>query len=176
MQMGPGLRRAALAVHVVSSVGWIGAAAAYLVLGVAAGISDDPATVRAAWIAMELIGWYGIVPISILALITGLIMSLGTPWGLLRHYWVLIALVLTVVSLIVLILHMPTVTAAAALARTADDSTVAQLGGDVLHPALGLVVLTVVAVLNLYKPRGLTAYGRRQQAQARNRSRTNTMS
>ena len=111
MQMGPGLRRAALAVHVVSSVGWIGAAAAYLVLGVAAGISDDPATARAAWIAMELIGWYGIVPISILALITGLIMSLGTPWGLFRHYWVLIALVLTVVSLIVLILHMPTVTA-----------------------------------------------------------------
>ena len=167
MQMGPGLRRAALAVHVVSSVGWIGAAAAYLVLGVAAGISDDPATVRAAWIAMELIGWYGIVPISILALITGLIMSLGTPWGLFRHYWVLIALVLTVVSLIVLIAHMPTVSATAALARTADDSTVAQLGGDVLHPALGLLVLIVVAVLNLYKPRGLTAHGRRQQAQAR---------
>ena len=71
---------------------------------------------------------------------------------------------------------MPTVTATAALARTADDSTMAQLGGDILHPALGLVVLTVVAVLNLYKPRGLTAYGRRQQAQARNRSRTNTMS
>jgi hypothetical protein len=175
MQMGPGLRRAALAVHVVSSVGWIGAAAAYLVLGVAAGISDDPETVRAAWIAMELIGRYGIVPISILALITGLIMSLGTPWGILRHYWVVIALVLTVVSLIVLIAHMPTVTATATLARTADDSTMAQLGGDVLHPALGLVVLTVVAVLNLYKPRGLTAYGRRQQAQARNRSRTNSM-
>ena len=175
MQMGPGLRRAALAVHVVSSVGWIGAAAAYLVLGVAAGISDDPATVRAAWIAMELIGWYAIVPISILALITGLIMSLGTPWGILRHYWVLIALVLTVVSLIVLILHMPTVTATAALARTADDSTVPQLGGDVLHPALGLVVLIVVTVLNLYKPRGLTTYGRRQQAKARNLSRSTTI-
>ena len=40
----------------------------------------------------------------------------------------------------------------------------AQLSGDVLHPALGLVVLTFLAVLNLYKPRGLATYGRRQQA------------
>ena len=140
---------------------------ARLPLGVAAGIGVQPPTVRAAWIAMELIGWFVIVPIGALALITGLIMSLGTPWGLLRYYWVLIAFVFTVVSLTVLILHMPTVTAVATVARTADDPTVARLGGDVLHPSLGLLVLSVVAVLNLYKPRGLTAYGRRRQAKPR---------
>ena len=162
MAMPPALRRAALAVHIVSSVGWIGAAAGYLVLGVVAGASEQPLTIRAAWIGMELIGWLVVLPLGCLALLTGLVMSFGTPWGLLRHYWVLIAFVLTILALIVLILHMPTVTAAAELARTIEDRAVAGLGGDVLHPALGLVVLIVVAVLNVYKPRGVTPYGRRK--------------
>jgi hypothetical protein len=162
MAMPPGLRRAALAVHIVSSVGWIGAAAGYLVLGVVAGVSEEALTIRAAWIGMELIGWLAVVPLGCLALLTGLVMSLGTPWGLVRHYWVLIAFVLTVLSLIVLILHMPTVTAGANLAHTINDRAVAELGGDVLHPALGLVILVVVAVLNVYKPRGVTPYGRKR--------------
>ena len=76
---------------------------------------------------------------------------------------VLIALVLTSLALAVLILHMPSVTATAATARTGDDQEVLSLGGDILHPALGLVVLVVIAVLNLYKPRGLTGYGQRRR-------------
>jgi len=164
MMMPTGVRRVALSVHVICSVGWIGAAVAYLALGVAAEASRRPQTVRAAWIAMELTGWYVIVPLAVLALLTGLVMSWGTSWGLLRHYWVLFALGLTTVSLVVLLLHMPTVSAMAQLARTAGDSVVATFGGDILHPALGVLVLVVVAVLNVVKPRGLTRYGRHQQA------------
>lgn len=164
MIIPPALRRAALAVHVITSVGWIGAVVAYLALGIAAAMSEQPQTVRAAWIAMELTGWLVIVPLAVLAFLTGLVMSLGTVWGLVRHYWVIFAFVLTTVALVVLLLHMPSVTTAARVARTADDATVLQLGGDVLHPALGLLVLVVVAVLNLYKPRGLTRYGRRRRA------------
>jgi hypothetical protein len=164
MLMTAGLRRAALAVHVITSVGWIGAAGAYLSLGVAARVSDQVSTVRAAWIAMELIGWLITVLLGCLAFLTGLVMSLGTQWGLIRHYWVLIALILTSLALAVLILHMPSVSATAAIARTANDQAVLQLGGDIAHPALGLLVLVVVAVLNLYKPRGLTRYGQRQRA------------
>ena len=162
MAMSASLRRAALAVHIICSVGWIGAAAGYLVLGVLAAVSEEPLTIRAAWIGMEVIGWRAVVPLGCLAFLTGLVMSLGTPWGLVRHYWVLFALVLTVLALTVLILHMPTVTAAANLARTVDNRAVIALGGDVLHPALGLVLLVVVAVLNVYKPRGLTGFGRKR--------------
>ena len=164
MVMPPPLRRAALAVHVITSVGWIGAVVAYLALGIAAAVSEQPQTVRAAWIAMELTGWVVIVPLGVLAFLTGLVMSLGTVWGLVRHYWVIFAFALTTVALVVLLLHMPSVTTAARVARTADDATVLQLGGDVLHPALGLLVLVVVAVLNLYKPRGITRYGQRRRA------------
>jgi hypothetical protein len=162
MAMSVSLRRAALALHIISSVGWIGAAAGYLVLAVLAAMSEEPLTIRAAWIGMEAIGWQAVVPLGCLALLTGLVMSLGTTWGLVQHYWVLFALVLTVLALIVLILHMPTVTASANLARTVDDRAVVALGGDVLHPALGLVVLVVVAVLNVYKPQGVTGLGRKR--------------
>jgi hypothetical protein len=99
MQMAPRIRKAALAMHICSSVGWIGAAFAYLALAVAAQVSQQASTVYSAWTGMELIGWAVIVPLGCLAFLTGLLMSLGTSWGLVRHYWVLIALVLTTLVL-----------------------------------------------------------------------------
>ena len=166
MPMSPGLRRTVLAAHIVCSVGWLGAAAAYLALGVAAEVSMQPQILRAAWIGMELSGWYVIVPLACLAFLTGLVLSLGTHWGLFKHYWVVIALVLTTLLLVVLLLHMPTVSTLASLARTADDDAASRLGGDVLHPAVGLLVLIVITVLNVHKPRGLTPYGQRRQTKA----------
>jgi uncharacterized membrane protein len=159
-----------LTVHVICSIGWIGAAAGYLSLGVAAQTSGDPETVQAAWIAMALSGWVIIVPFGCLAFVTGIVMSVGTRWGLVRHYWVVIALVLTTLSLAILLLHMPTVITMEQLARKADDAAVLQQGGDIVQPGLGLIVLLVIAVLNMFKPRGLTRYGRRKQADERYRS------
>lgn len=167
MTMAPGVRRFALAAHLSFSVGWIGAVVAYLGLAAAAQASEDAMTVRGAWIAMELVGWYVIVPLAVASLVTGLVMALGTRWGLFRHYWVLFSLALTVFATAVLLLHMPTVSSTADVAREADAARLDTLGGDLGHPAIGLVVLLVVLVLNLYKPRGLTRYGRRRQDERR---------
>ena len=163
MTMTPGLRKFALTVHLTFSVGWIGAVVAYMALGVSAVTTEDTQTVRAAWIAMELTGWYAIVPLALAALLTGLIMSLGTPWGLFRHYWVLITLALTILATVVLLLHMPDVSAVAAMARGADGADLAGFGGDLAHPGVGLLVLLAITALNVYKPRGLTRYGWRKQ-------------
>jgi hypothetical protein len=163
MTMTPGLRKFVLSMHLTFSVGWIGAVVAYLALGVSAVTSQDVQTVRAAWVAMELTGWYVIVPLALASLLTGLVMSLGTPWGLFRHYWVLISLVLTIFSVAILLLHMPTVSALADMAREAGGADLAGLGGDLLHPGIGLLVLLVITVLNVYKPRGMTPYGWHKQ-------------
>jgi hypothetical protein len=172
MTMPPGLRKFALAAHLALSVGWIGALVAYLALSVAAATGQDAQTVRAAWIAMDLTGWYAIVPLALASLLTGLVMALGTKWGLFRHYWVLFSLMLTVVATVVLLLHMPDVSVLADVAREAEGARPDGPGkhlyarleeGDLLHPGLGLVVLLVIQVLNVYKPQGMTRYGRRKQ-------------
>lgn len=167
MTMTPRLRKFALTVHVTFSVGWIGGVVAYLTLGVAAVTSQDTQTARAAWTAMELIGWFAIVPLALAALLTGLIMSLGTKWGLFRHYWTLISLVLTVLATVVLLLHMPDVSFLADVAQEAEGARLDGLGGDLFHPGLGLMVLLVIQVLNVYKPQGMTPYGWRKQHEQR---------
>jgi hypothetical protein len=165
--MKPGVRKFALSAHLTFSGGWIGAVVAYLALGVAAVTSRDVQTVRAAWTAMELTGWYVIVPLALASLLTGLVMALGTRWGLFRHYWVLFSFVLTIFATVVLLLHMPTVSSMTDLAQEAEGATLEALGGDLLHPGIGLVVLVVIQTLNMYKPPGMTRYGWRKQQEQR---------
>jgi hypothetical protein len=170
--MPPAVRKLALTVHLTSSVGWIGAVIAYLALGVAAITSSDVQTIRASWTAMDVTGWWVIVPLAIAALVTGLLMSLGTQWGLFRHYWVLISLALTVVCAVVLLLHMPTVSNMARIARSSEGDDLRALGGDLFHPGVGLLLLLAITVLNVYKPTGLTPCGwRKQREQAPRRAR-----
>lgn len=85
--MTPALRKLALTAHVVCAVGWIGAVAAFLALALAGLVSADAQAARAMYLAMDLTGWYVIVPLCLASLATGLVQALGTPWGLVRHYW-----------------------------------------------------------------------------------------
>ena len=170
MKLSPGLRKFALGCHLLFAIGWIGAVLAYLTLATAAEVSDSPNTVRAAWIGMELSGWYAIVPLAVASLITGLVMAVGTRWGVFRHYWVVFSLALTTFAVTVLVLHMPTVSSHADTARDADRAELAGLGSDLAHPLIGLLVLLAVLVLNIYKPRGLTRYGQRKQVEQGKRS------
>jgi hypothetical protein len=176
MPMPPTIRKLALAIHLTFSIGWIGAVVAYLVLSTAVMTTDDPMTLRGGWLAMDVVGWYAIVPLALGSLATGLVMALGTKWGLFRHYWVLISLLLTVFAAAVLLLHMPDVSALAEAARDAEASAAGEPDGhlyarlrqgDLLHPGLGLVVLVVVQVLNVYKPSGMTPYGWRREEERR---------
>jgi hypothetical protein len=166
MMMPTGLRKFVLTVHLTASVGWIGAAIAYLSLVLAAMTSTDTQVLRAAWIAMALTGWLAIVPLAIASLLTGIVQSLGTKWGLFRHYWVLISFALTILATVVLIQHMQTVSFMADMAaemNIADVSSIRDgLGGELVHAGVGLVVLLVIQVLNVYKPQGLTPYGWRK--------------
>ena len=114
--MTPRLRKVGLTTHIVSSVGWPGAVAAFLVLSIAGLTSRDVETVRGAYYAMNLIGRLVIVPLSLTALATGLVQAVGTEWGLVRHIWVLTKLVLTIFSTVVLIAKIPLMGRAARLA------------------------------------------------------------
>lgn len=165
MTMPPRLRKFALAAHITVAVGWIGAVAGYIALDVAAATSRDVRTLRAAYLGMELIAWYVIVPLAVASLLTGLVMALGTRWGLFRHYWVLVSLLLTLIATVVLLAETRTIgylADTAADPATSDDDLRA-FGSTLVHSVGGTVVLVVILVLNVYKPRGMTRYGWRKQ-------------
>lgn len=162
MSMSPALRKVTLTVHIACSVGWLGAIAAYLALNIPALASDNIQTVRAAYLMMLPVGWYAIVPLATATLLTGIMLSLGTAWGLFRYYWVVFSLIITIVAFAVLLGHMADVSALAAMAADTNADT-GHLAGDLPHSVGGLIVLLVPLVLNIYKPRGLTRYGARKQ-------------
>lgn len=155
--MTPAVRKAALIVHVISSIGWLGAVVAFLALAIAGLASDDTSTVRSAYVASAFLGWYVIVPFSLAALVTGVVQSVGTEWGLFRHYWVVIKLLLTIGATALLPMHLGV---ASRLSRLAVERALAvddlrglrvQITGDAVA---ALVVLLVATVLSLYKPWG----------------------
>ncbi len=61
-------------------------------------------------------------------------------------------------------------------ARAASDAQLASLGGDVAHPSIGLVVLLVIHVLNIYKPRGRTRRGQRTRTRSSDLERDEALS
>ncbi|WP_197022347.1 hypothetical protein [Candidatus Blastococcus massiliensis] len=135
--------------------------AAYIALDVTAVVSGDVERVRSAYVAMELVALYVIVPLALASLVVGIINALGTPWGLFRHYWVVVKLLLTAAAATVLLLETRTIRSLAEAAGAGADPR--DLSGSLPHSIGGLVVLLVITGLSLYKPRGVTRYGWRKQ-------------
>jgi hypothetical protein len=164
MTIGPRLRQLALTAHVASSVGWLGAVAGFLALAVVGLTSEDAETARGAYLVMEPAAWFILVPLAVASLLTGLVQSLATTWGLFRHYWVLFKLLINVFATVVLLMYMETFSYMADVAAdpTADLGVVRN-SSPALHAGAALLLLLTATTLAVYKPRGLTPYGQRKQ-------------
>ena len=171
--MRPRVRALALTAHITASAGWLGAVVGFLALAVAGVASEDVETVRGAYVLMEPFAWFVLVPFAVASLVTGLVQSLGTTWGLFRHYWVVAKLVINLFATAVLLTYMETLRE---LAADPPDTTLAELdamrsGSPLIHAAAALLLLLLAMILAVYKPRGMTAYGQRKQRELRDRSR-----
>jgi hypothetical protein len=149
----------------------LGAVAGSLALAVAGLTSQDSQVVRAAYLMLEKTGWFVLVPLSFASLLTGLVQSLGTRWGLFRHYWVLAKLLINVFATVILLLYMQTLGDLADLAKAtplpSSDVSGLRNPSPVVHAAVALLLLLVATTLSVYKPRGTTPYGRRKQREQR---------
>ena len=159
------LRRFLFTTHVTSSVGWIGAALVFLALAVIGLTSQHEPTVRGVYLVMAPAAWFVLVPFAHASLLSGVAISLSTPWGLFRHYWVVAKLAITLFATVILLIYMETFQQ---MAGVAADPVVA-LGlvrnpSPMVHSILALVLLVLATVLGVYKPVGMTEYGKRQQA------------
>lgn len=165
MVMPPRARKFVLTAHIVTAVGWLGAVTAYIALDVTAMVSQEAPVLRAAYLAMETTVSYAIVPLAVASVLIGVVNALGTSWGLARHYWVLAKLLLTLFATAILLVETRTVSTLAEAAATSADPR--ELPGTLVHSVGGLVVLLVITIISVYKPRGVTRYGWRQQQAVR---------
>jgi hypothetical protein len=172
--MTPFFRKLTITAHVSFSVGWVGATAAFLALSIAGLTSHDPDVVRGAYLSMDLVSRFVIIPMCLAAVTTGLVQALATPWGLFRYYWVLIKFGLAVFATFALLVHELGVMAEAAR-RVSGASAEMLLRADlsslktelVRAPSLAIVLLVVITTIGVYKPWGLTPYGQRKQQERR---------
>lgn len=86
--------------HVVLSVGWLGAGAANLVLAVTAATTSSPTSRRVSYELINRLDFALVIPLAFGSLASGVLISVVTPWGLIRHWWVLVKLALTVVVIV----------------------------------------------------------------------------
>jgi hypothetical protein len=170
--MSPRLSKLALTAHVVSSVGWLGAIASFLALAIVGLGSEDAQLVRGVYLVAEPLTWSVIIPLALASVLTGVVQSLGSKWGLFRHYWVLFKLVIAVVATVVLLMYTQTVGVLADVAAE-PGADLGELRGAtfVLHSGAALVLLLVATVLAVYKPRGMTPYGQRKLDEERSAAR-----
>jgi hypothetical protein len=157
--LSPRTRKLVLAAHIVVSVGLLGISAALLILGSVAALTSDPETARAAYRSMGIFTRGVVQPGAILAIVTGVILSLGTKWGLVKHYWIVAKLVLTAAAILVGMLVIgPNVQKAITL-TSGGAPVVAQAWGStkLLLAAASManvLMLGAATVISVYKPGG----------------------
>lgn len=153
-------RRGLLVAHVSVSVSWLGLTVGLLALGITAFSTGDPATARAATRAMKVFGDWLVIPVASATLLSGLILSLGTRWGLARHRWVWTKFWLTLVTTGLSVFSLrPGINEAAE--RGAVDISL------IVAPSVASAAYLFMTAISVLKPWGPTRRGRRLRVSAR---------
>ncbi|MEV7400239.1 DUF2269 domain-containing protein [Streptomyces sp. NPDC091267] len=153
-------RRSLLVAHVAVSVSWLGLTIGLLTLGISAFLTDDPLTAQAATRAMKIFGDWLVVPIALLSLLSGLVLSLRTPWGLARYRWVWTKFWLTLISTALSVFSLRPGINEAAERGTADINLV-------VAPSVATATYLFITALSVLKPWGPTRRGERLRVSAR---------
>ena len=155
-------RKIVLTAHVLGSVGWFGIAIMVAFCGIVASTTSDPALPDALFRTMHAAVWLS-VPVGIVAVLTGAVLSLGTEWGFVRHWWVVAKIV---ISFVVIATDVVVISAASNDAIVTGVAPNPLVDGAIAH----CVVLAVATVLSIWKPKGRTPLGRRRAGAAAGRS------
>jgi hypothetical protein len=141
---------------------------AFLALAVIGLTGDDERTVRGAYLVMAPAAWFVLVPLAHASLLSGIALSLGTTWGVFRHYWLVLKLGITLFATVILLIYMGTFRQMAVVAADPVlDLAVVRNASPIVHAILALILLLAATVLGVYKPFGMTAYGRRNYDEQR---------
>jgi hypothetical protein len=160
-------RRLLITLHVALSVGWLGASMVMLTLAITARASQSGGPARSAYWAMHLLADVLLIPLSLSVLLIGLAVAATSPWGLLRHRWVLVKLIATCAAVTLSLLALPVMTGIAY-----RDATWHALGAErdagtrlVIASSISVALYLSLTTISILKPWGPTARGRRSARQ-----------
>lgn len=158
LSLGRRTRQAVLVLHIVSAVGWIGVDLALLPLALTGLLSDEGTTVAAAYRAVALLVPWTVPALSVAILGTGVLLGLGTKWGLVRYRWVLVKLAISLaLTALVFVALLPGVLALEVPSGATGDEVRAALEDPALFlypPIVSGSALTLAVVLSVVKPWG----------------------
>ncbi len=159
-------RKGVLAVHIACGVGWMGADVLLGVLVLAGRLSDDGNTVAAAYTAIRLVVPPVVPVLATGMLITGVLLGLGTRWGLVQWWWVVVKLTIGIVltALVFVALVPSALSIPDGLTGTADHirDLLGRTGQDLMFPPfVSFAALGFALVLSVYKPWSKTRWGRK---------------
>jgi hypothetical protein len=156
-RLGAGTRKGVLVVHIASAGAWLGIDVVMAVLVFTALATDDNRTKALSFQALELVAVWPLLVTGLVCLLTGLLLGLGSKYGLVRYWWVAVKLVLNLLLTgLVLVALAPEVAAHAEQARRflAGEPTALGVGDLIFPPIVSPTALLVAFVLAVFKPWG----------------------
>ena len=90
-----------LTMHIIVSVALIGDSAGYLAIAINAPAVTDSMIDKVPYQILHMLAFVFGIPLSFAALLTGLLLSLSTKWGVFRYPWVTTKLLLTLSVILV---------------------------------------------------------------------------
>jgi hypothetical protein len=139
-RLSPGPRKWLVAAHTLVGVGWFGIVLAKLVLEIVAGSTGDLSLARAGFVFASALDRELFPQAAVMTLVTGVVLSLATPWGLFKYWWIVVKLALTVAVI---------ATGVAFVGAWAEKGIVAAADGDVAAVSIRLIGAAVVHLLML---------------------------
>jgi len=155
--LGRRARKATLVLHIASAGVWLGLDAVMATLVVTSVVTEDDRTRAVCYRALELVTVWPMTVAGLTCLVSGIVLGLGTVYGLVRYWWVAAKLVLNLLlSTLVLVALPPTIAEFAGRGDALlDGQAVSSAIGDLAFPPIVSPTLLLVAVvLSVFKPWG----------------------
>lgn len=157
MKLSPNSRKLSFAIHISSSVSWLGAVIVFFVLAIGAINSSIPMEVRALVISLRICTLYVILPLAVLSFLSGFVLAVTSSWGLFKYYWIVAKFALTLVSTLLLVLHLQPIIdlSTSALNEDVNPADLCEaLPSLILKSAAASVVLIFCVIISIFKPWG----------------------
>lgn len=92
-------KRWLLSLHLLFSAILFGNSVIFLVLSIAAAVTNDENVLKSSYTSMHIMATSSVRASTIGTVVTGIMLSLWTKWGLFKFYWIILKEILTIVSI-----------------------------------------------------------------------------